>query len=414
MNSNECSLNLKSFLTGFIISVCFLESITTAQEISSGLLQESPPVFRQSVLRRMRRSSIDDRWTFQTEQQEKNTAHSQWVKKLLERNQVQVEDSVVVSTVGNTEEPVIESTVERNYEEYFREKREQLLHEKYQQDPSDYQTVLQSVHVNFMWLDQNGNNDLAISELETYMVFGFPFPTRDKPLLVTPGFTKKNFDGLVTPDVPSNVYDAYVQFRWLGKVNDRWGYDLAVMPGVHSDFQFSGSDTFRIQGHGFASYDWSQDLRLVFGVAYLDRPDVSVLPAVGLIWTPNRDWRFELIAPRPKIAWRFGEDVAFWHFHGVHDEKWLYLASEFGGGSWAVERANLTRDVVSLSDFRLALGIEWFGIYGKSQYEIGYVFGRTLEYENSGLEVDLVDTFFIRMKFSPFNYHYPGKFSAKR
>jgi hypothetical protein len=52
-----------------------------------------------------------------------------------------------------------------------------------------------------------------------------------------------------------------------------------------------------------ATWQWVPErLSLLFGVVYLDRNDMPVLPGVGLIWTPNPDWRLDVIFPRPKLA----------------------------------------------------------------------------------------------------------------
>ena len=48
-------------------------------------------------------------------------------------------------------------------------------------------------------------------------------------------------------------------------------------------------------------------LRVIAGLIYLDRYDVNILPAGGLIWTPSDDQRHEIVFPRPRLAWRVAE-----------------------------------------------------------------------------------------------------------
>ena len=41
------------------------------------------------------------------------------------------------------------------------------------------------------------------------------------------------------PELPARVYDAYAQFRWMRPIGERLGIDVAVTPGVYSDFHES-------------------------------------------------------------------------------------------------------------------------------------------------------------------------------
>jgi hypothetical protein len=132
---------------------------------------------------------------------------------------------------------------------------------------------------------------------------------------------------------------------------------------------------------------------VVAGVAYLDRDDVSVVPIGGVIWTPSEDLRVELMAPRPKIAKRVSYDCNTAH--------WLYIAGEFGGGAWAVERANGRDDVLYYRDWRAVVGLEQTSICGFSgRIEAGYVFGREIEYESNRREIDLDGTSMVRAELS--------------
>ena len=140
--------------------------------------------------------------------------------------------------------------------------------------------------------------------MEISMVLGFPFPTRDSPLVVTPGFAVHYLDGPADVGLPPRLFDAYAEFRWLRRLTPQWGIDVAVTPGVFSDFQQSESQAMRITGHVVAAWTWTPTLTLVLGGTYLDRPDVPFLPVCGLTWTPNPDVKFDLVFPKPKISRR--------------------------------------------------------------------------------------------------------------
>lgn len=110
------------------------------------------------------------------------------------------------------------------------------------------------------------------------------------------------------------------------------------------------------------------------GVIYLDRYDVNLLPAGGLVWTPAEDQRHEIIFPRPRFAWRVSE--------GRHAAQWVYVAGEFGGNQWAVRRDNGLDDVVVYHDYRLLVGWERrpADLAASWRLEAGWVTGRLVEY----------------------------------
>ncbi len=243
------------------------------------------------------------------------------------------------------------------------------------------------------WLATPSGNDLGMTDLYLDGKFGFPMPTRDSPLIVTPAFSVTYLDGPMTPDLPARVYDATVEFRFMRQLNERWAMDVAVQPGVHSDFQSDQSEALRIMGRGMAIFDWTPFTKIVLGVAYLDRSDVSLLPAAGLIWTPNEDWRFELVSPRPRIAWRFRQCI-----EPACVEHWAYVAGEFGGGEWAIRRSSGADDTATLRDYRIILGVERKVICGlSSRLEIGYVFGRVQEYRSATPDFEPDDTLMLRL-----------------
>jgi len=224
-------------------------------------------------------------------------------------------------------------------------------------------------------LDAGG---LGLTTLEKTITLGMPCPTIESPLLLTPGFVGTLTDAAAGVDMPGELYEGYLQARWLKKIGSRLGVDLAVAPGWYSDFRNDSAQALRVTGHGFGAWEATEDLRIVAGVIYLDRYDVTLLPAGGVLWTPADDTRYELIFPRPRVAWRIAERPRASH--------WLYVAGEFGGNQWATQSTTgPTRgqdQVMIIRDYRLlagwerkpaALGLSW-------KLEAGWVTGRTVQY----------------------------------
>lgn len=249
--------------------------------------------------------------------------------------------------------------------------------------------VFQKIVFNATYMPGRKFSGLGITDLDLSTTFAFPVPSRDHPLVITPGVEAHYFDGPNTPDLPPHVYDAWLQIRTLGKINECWGYDVAVAPGWHSDFDNNSNEAFRITGYGFGAYTYSETLQLVLGVIYLNRTNLRMIPAAGLIWTPDEDTRFELTAPRPTIARRsYADDCT---------EHWFYIAGELGGGTWAIEQ-NGVRDLMTYNDYRILLGWERKTASGLSALaEFGYVFARQVSFDTSAPDYTPHDTMMVRM-----------------
>jgi hypothetical protein len=244
---------------------------------------------------------------------------------------------------------------------------------------------LQQVIFTTTELPRLGGDGLGLTTLDTSLTIGLPAPTVESPLLITPGFGTTFVDeptGAADPGLPAQLYESWLQARWMRKIGDRFGVDLAVAPGWYSDFVNDTPQALRVTGHGFGAWEYSPNLRVVAGVIYLDRYDVNLLPAGGLLWTPADDRRFELIFPRPRLAWRVSGGDDDRRAARRRAAQWVYLAGEFGGNQWAVRRDNGVNDVVVYHDYRLLagwerrpadLGVSW-------RFETGWVFGRLVEY----------------------------------
>ena len=234
-----------------------------------------------------------------------------------------------------------------------------------------------------------GSSGLGISDLALQATFAFPAPTPDSPLVLTPAFEAQFLDGPTTPDLPARLYDASIQFRYLRKLCPNWGMDIAITPGWHGDFEPNDGQTFRLPARAILAYDWSPNLQLIGGLAYLDRDDVDFLPVAGVIWTPNEDTRLELLIPRPRIARRICCDC--------YAEYWGYIVGEFGGGSYGIRRADGSADVATLSDLRLIVGLERKVAGGiNARFETGWVFSRQVDYQSGTPDFMPGDTFMVR------------------
>jgi hypothetical protein len=184
-------------------------------------------------------------------------------------------------------------------------------------------------------------------------------------------------------DMPPRVYD----FSLAYQIRDRLGpvrFDLAASVLAASDFEGDSSDGILFPGHAVGFLSVRPTIDLVFGVDYLDRGDARLLPVGGLIWTPTPEMRFELVFPRPRAVLQLGES-----------RRYLYVSGGLGGGTWAIERADLRNDLATYHELRLCVGVS--DSHDRSAFEVGYLFDRHLEYSSGIGNMPLDDAVMVRL-----------------
>jgi hypothetical protein len=193
--------------------------------------------------------------------------------------------------------------------------------------------------------------------------------------------------GPTTTDMPPRLFDFQIGLQQRKWFTESLGYDISWRIGAFSDFEGSAREGVRYPGHAVGYWRQNPDLDLVFGLEYLDRDDIQLLPVAGMILTPRPDVRLELVFPRPRAAYRLSRDNS------------VYVGGELGGGTWAIERVTKTNDVATYRDFRLMLGWLSHSDEGNaiSGLEIGYVFGRALEYRSNLGDTTFRDAVLIQL-----------------
>ncbi len=105
--------------------------------------------------------------------------------------------------------------------------------------------------------------------------------------------------------------------------------------------------------------------------------------------------RWEIYFPRPKLSQRLTTLG--------NTDLWWYVAAEYGGGSWTVERTlgplAGSSDQVDINDIRVYGGFEWFSRMTtvKGFVELGWVTERKLVYRtDSAANISLQDSLMLR------------------
>lgn len=253
------------------------------------------------------------------------------------------------------------------------------------------QRFLDEMRLDYVWMAGSGPKELGINDLQLSARFAIPILHNiQTPLLITPGFAIHYFNGPKDPmeDLPPRTYDAYLEGAWNPQMTTWAGGELALRVGVYSDFDKVTDESVRLTGKGLVVLTFSPSIKFKAGAWYLDRNHVKILPAGGLIWTPNPDVRFEILFPDPKIAMRLA------NFGSV--QWWAYLRGEYGGGAWTARGTGGQVVSFDYNDLRVALGLEFERAnHLGGLFEIGMAFDREL-YRSSLDNFSLNSTVFIR------------------
>lgn len=261
--------------------------------------------------------------------------------------------------------------------------------------------LLQGPRFQHGWLaGGEDGRDLGVHETQVSVAMAFPnFLWSGQPIYVLPSFSLDLWQGPAngTADLPSSAYEAFLDFGWQTDPNQILGLEMGARIGVFSDFDTFNSDSMRYLGQALGKLRLTPRLTGKIGVMYIDRVQVQLIPAGGLLWQPSPYSRWDLYFPEPKVA----------HYLSTLGTKdlWWYIAGEYGGGSWTITRTSGQEDRVDINDIRVLAGLEW----GRSDlirsgrrtgfFEVGWVFEREIVYEKTPGDVDPKPTFMIRAGF---------------
>jgi hypothetical protein len=264
--------------------------------------------------------------------------------------------------------------------------------------PPPYQRLFDRTGFRYTWVVGNGEGDeMGTSDLEISTTANLPqFFGNSGGLRITPGFVFTWIDGPSPPiaAMPSRLYSAYVDFGWYPVFSPQLSAEVNFRPGVFSDFQSVTSDSVRFLGSGIGVIKLGPTSALKLGAIYIDRADVQLLPAFGILCTPNQETRCDIFFPSPKLA-HYWKTVR-------NGQLWWYIGGEYGGGSWTMERPEDPQqgasERVDINDLRAFVGLEWSNLnrlYGF--FEVGYVFERELFFVVEPSErTTLPDTLMLR------------------
>lgn len=252
--------------------------------------------------------------------------------------------------------------------------------------------------IRYSWVDGgSAADDLGINDFDFSVVAAFPnFLFSTQPLYVAPSFSLHLWQGPYEPvgELPAQAYSAFLDFGWSTDPSKPIGGDIGFRPGVFTDFETYNKYSWRFMGQGMFRIQATPTVNVRGGVVYIDRNDIKLLPAFGVLWTPNAQTRFDIFFPRPMLS-------QYLTTAGNHD-LWWYIGAEYGGGAWTVEESAGDTNRIDINDIRVSLGLE-FGQSAALQqgrrtgfFEVAWVTAREVYYVYGAHQGDLKDSFMLR------------------
>ena len=255
------------------------------------------------------------------------------------------------------------------------------------------------------WLpggDSGQPDSLQILDADVSFVFACPrFLYCDRPFYIIPSYSQHEWTGPTATgsDLPGSAFSAFMDFGMNTDPQQTMGFELGVRVGVFSAFDAVNSESVRYPVKALGRLRLTPTSTFRAGVYYIDRNRIKLLPALGLLWLPNQDTRFDLFFPEPKLS----------HYVSTigKSDVWWYLSGYYGGGAWTIKHTDGSSDEIDINDIRVMLGLE----FGKSEQirqgfrfgfiEGGYSFNRELLYRvRSSGNLDLEDSFVLRAGFA--------------
>lgn len=261
---------------------------------------------------------------------------------------------------------------------------------------------LQGARFRYTYVSQGSKpTHLGMNDLDASLAFAFPnFLNLNQPIYLIPSFSLRLWDGpdgVATPsDLPGKAFDAFVDVGWESDPNKMVSTDFGLRLGFFTDFDTYSDRSFRIRGRALLNFRLTPVTSFKGGVYYVNRDELKLIPAAGLLYRPDPYTRVDLYFPKPKFA-------RYYRTLGTYD-LWWYVTGDYGGGSWTITRDSGLEDSVDINDLRAILGIEWgpstaLAAGRRSGFlEIGYVFNREVLYRTTPADnFDPDDAFMFRV-----------------
>lgn len=199
--------------------------------------------------------------------------------------------------------------------------------------------------------------------------------------------------------LPNSLYEYSIGISTVRPLSDRWTLRTLIGVALATDHENQSSDAWQFRGGAFGVYRANETWQWTIGAIALGRSDLPAVPAIGVVWSPSEDVRWDLIPPNPRLNWRIQ--------HDGRRQDWVYLGGGFNGTTWGVESLPYGDDRLTYRDLRLALGWQRtpmaergvpFVRGRKYGVELAYAFNREFELERNEIDIALRDAWILTIE----------------
>lgn len=170
------------------------------------------------------------------------------------------------------------------------------------------------------------------------------------------GYHRFDFGSTSTSITPQNLQSEIVGAGVGYKIDDNWSLLGSFTPQFQEVNGWNNSTYINFTGGAGATYTWSPDLSLTFGVVVSPGAfSTPVLPMATLKWKIDSQWTLVVGLPRTSITYAFSDTLSLWGSAAF--EGGQYKTGDHYGD--AAGRPDLDNRKMDYTEVRVGVGADW-------------------------------------------------------
>lgn len=202
------------------------------------------------------------------------------------------------------------------------------------------------------------------------------------------GYGLKHISADSQTHLPQDLHALFVETGATYRFNDRTFATVRLSPGFYSDFKDIGDDDLRMPVLALGGYTFDNGVSLIGGFIYrFGYQAGQYIPALGISYQPNQDWKIDLIAPRPALTYFASKRLQ------------LFVAGDFSSDEYELKDRSLGAKALKYSDYKAMGGCTYLPLPDlKLSTSVGYAFERRFAfYDGNRSDMRIDDVPFFRV-----------------
>jgi hypothetical protein len=187
-------------------------------------------------------------------------------------------------------------------------------------------------------------------------------------LSVGGGYGLKHLDASPAASLPQDLHSLYLEAGVRYRINDRSYASLKLFPGLYGDFNEIGTDELRMPVLALGGYRFENGISLVGGFIYrFGYHATQFIPALGLSYQPDHNWRVDLIVPRPGVTYIASRQLQ------------LFAGGDIASDEYEIKERSVGARALKYSDYKVLVGVDYIPRPAvKISTSLGYAFERKI------------------------------------